>query len=79
MSRIVSYTWVSSVCKICGKLGQISLQINMLCWSEEALALNDDPDTSPFERIPPDHFNRIISMWKLIELLALRLRELRFW
>jgi hypothetical protein len=47
------------------------------CWSEEALTLNDDPDTSSFERIPSDHFNRMISMWKLVELLALRLRELR--
>src|SRR5471030_1466858 len=28
MSRIVSYTWVSFVCKLCGQVGQISLQIN---------------------------------------------------
>lgn len=26
----MSYTWVSSVCKLCGEMGQISLQINRL-------------------------------------------------
>jgi len=30
MSRIVSYTWVSFVCKLCGEVGQISLQINTM-------------------------------------------------
>jgi hypothetical protein len=29
MSGILSYTWVSSDCKLCGEVGQISLQINI--------------------------------------------------